>query len=411
MPKKVKELSALEVRRLDRVGMNAVGGATGLFLRIGLADSKSWVLRAMGPDGKRHDYGLGSFDKVSLAQAREATREAHALLAKGLDPSAERDRARAANGATVRRRGEPAAGVVTFKVAAEVYEIKRAEWSKVHAKNWWSSMERLVFPFIGNLPVADVSTDDVMRVLRPIWTTNTKTAVVVRARIELVLGWAVTAKHREPGLNPATWSNHLSLLLPKPSKIAKQQHFAAVSWKDAPAVFQALQAQPHSGALRFVIATACRSGEARGLVRSELDLDAKVWTLPESRAKARREFRCPLSTLAVSILEEGAEEGHVWLGPVSGRPITDIALGAPMRAIALDRDQATVHGWRSCFRDWVGATRRTDGDLAEIQLQHVEGNATTRAYYREDHLEERAELMETWAAYLTTPVKKVEAAS
>lgn len=394
--------------------MNAIGDPPGLFLRIGLSDARSWVLRITLPDGRRADMGLGGADKVSLAEAREAAREAHAKVRAGVDPIAEREAARLKAGGRARRRGEAAEGLVTVQVATErYYAINQAGWSDKHRANWWNSLEQHAFPIIGDLPVADATIEDVLKVLKPIWTTKTKTATHVRARLEAVFGWSITSKHRTAP-NPAIWVHQLANLLPKPGAVTKVIHHAALPYEDAPALYQALRSDPRPAAqaLALVMLTASRSNEVRGMEWPELGLNTGIWTLPPARAKSRRTHRVPLSGEAVKLLEAAAPEenrtGLIFVAPVSGRALGDVSLADPMRQLGYPKEVATVHGMRATFRSWIAEQHREWEDLAEVQLQHQKQSATERAYLRSDYLAERRTMMQAWADYLAAPVKKAE---
>jgi integrase len=248
-----------------------------------------------------------------------------------------------------------------------------------------------------------VSVEDVLRVLSPIWTTKTTMATIVRSRIELVLDYARAHGWRS-GENPALWRGNLRSLLPPPAKVHRIEHRAALPWREAPSFLARLRAAPlmTGRCLAFLMLTATRSGEARGALWSEIDLDAAVWTIPAERMKAGKEHRVPLSAPALALLREIAplrtDEPLVFLGAKAGRPLTDVALNKTPRRFGLDG--ITVHGFRSTFRDWC-ADHGQPADLAEAALAHVTGSAVERAYARSDLLERRRALMAEWADFLT----------
>lgn len=392
MPKQTKELSALEIRRITEPGRHPVGTVPGLMLLVRINGVKGWILRTV-IRGKRADIGLGGYPAVTLADATKAAREKREAIANGKDPRAEKKAAKAA--------------LMTFsKAAGEYIALHRAGWKNAkHAQQWENTLETYVFPTIGNLPVKEVETPHVLEILTPHWTTKNETMVRVRNRIELVLSWTMASGHRERGLNPAAWRGHLDQALPKPSKVNKRQHHASMPWPDLPAFMQKLALIEGMGAraLAFIILTAVRSGEALGATWAEIDLDAKVWTIPAERMKAGRTHRVPLSDRAVNLLEALPRmdgEPLVFFGQKKGRPLSDMTLTMMLRRNA---PGYTTHGFRSTFRDWAAENTSHPGEVAEMALAHAVGNATEAAYRRGDLFAKRVVLMADWARYVTTP--------
>ena len=282
------------------------------------------------------------------------------------------------------------------QVARDVIVAKTPTWRDPRGPAIWAStLERYAFPVIGRLQPAAVTTDHVVEILRPIWVQKHETASRLRQRIEIVLDAAKVRGFRE-GENPARLKGHLDLILPTPHRA--KRHHAAVAVKDAPVAFARICAAYGMGALalRFAILTAARSGEVRGARAEEIDRRAALWTVPGERMKRGKEHRVPLSAAAMEALTDVKAE-LVWPG-AGGRPLSDMTLSAVHRRLGLD---ATVHGWRSTFRDWC-AQENVDRDLAEMCLAHTVGSAVTRAYLRSDALDARRAVMERWAAYLTS---------
>jgi integrase len=249
-------------------------------------------------------------------------------------------------------------------------------------------------------PIDEIDTAAVLAVHTPLWQTGPETALRLRGRIEAVLDAAKAEGHRS-GENPAPWRGHLSHLLPKRGKLTRGHH-AAMAYSDVPAFIAQLREcnAIAAMALEFCILTATRSGEVYGARWSEIDVEAKVWTLPAARMKAAREHRVPLSERALVILEKlgGAKTSdYVFPSPRGRKPLSHVSMAKVIHRLQIDR--ATVHGFRSAFRDWAGETTSFPREIAEAALAHVSGDATERAYRRGDALEKRRTLMEAWANY------------
>jgi integrase len=252
--------------------------------------------------------------------------------------------------------------------------------------------------------VDTIATDDVLAVLKPIWTTKAETASRVRGRIEKVLD-AAKAKGFREGENPARWRGHLDHLLPRPSKLARGHH-AAMPYEDVAAFIAKLRKRQASAALalELCILTAARSGEILGMRWSEIDLNKEMWTVPASRMKAGREHRVPLSRRALSILQEletMKTSDFVFPGQARNRPLSSMSIEMLLRRMEVN--DATVHGFRSSFRDWAGNVSSFPRELIETALAHVIGDKAEQAYRRSDALEKRRKLMNAWAAYCMAP--------
>lgn len=339
--------------------------------------------------------GLGSASTFTLSEARDKALTCRKLCYEGIDP-------------IEMRRGQrqeaalEAAKAVTFRACAEGHmEAHRAGWrNDKHANQWSATLATYAYPVFGDLPVQAVDTGLVMRVLEPIWTTKTETAVRLRGRIEAILDWAATRGYRR-GENPARWKGHLQNLLPKRSKLRKVEHHAAMPFKDMPTFMKTLGKQPGIAAklLEFTILTAARSGEARGARWSEIDLEAGIWIVPAERMKAGVEHRVPLSTAALAILVEvrGLDDTFVFPRGRHGKPMSNMAMLALLRRMKLN--DLTVHGFRSSFRDWASETTHFASEVVEMALAHTVESKVERAYRRGDLFEKRRELMQAWAEF------------
>lgn len=385
-------MTALEVSRLRVEGSHAVGGVSGLYLRIE-GGSRTWVLRYVHMRQRRR-MGLGSYPGVTLAAAREAARAAIGLRDAGTDPiKSRRDEREAARLAAAQR--------LEFDAAAESFISEHeSTWRNLkHVQQWRNTLATYASPHFGKVPVSDIDQALVLRALSPIWKTKTETASRLRGRIEQVLDWATAHGHRT-GPNPARWRGQLEHILADPDKVAPVKHHEAVPFANLPAVYQQIAAIPGQSAraLCFLILTAARSGEVRGMVWSEVDLDAALWIVPAARMKGKKEHRVPLSRQAVQLLKEQTREEHVEQVFPSNRkgPLSDMALTALMRRHEL---KAVPHGFRSTFRDWAGEMTHHPRDAVELCLAHTIDTKTEAAYRRGNMLEKRIAIMQEWANY------------
>lgn len=398
MPKRSRELSAMEVGRLREEGDHNVGGIPGLYLQI-IDGSRSWILRFM-IGTRRRRMGLGSFPAVPLAQARERAREAHKLLDDGVDPIDARDALKKAAAASQAR-------ALTFKVACERFiAAKESEWrNPKHRQQWENTLKTYAEPVIGQLDVSAIGQDEVLRVLEPIWRSKTETASRLRGRIEQILDWARTRGHRA-GENPARWRGHLDKLLPKPEKIAKVKHHPAVKVEQAAAAVAAIRLVEGSSAsaLLFQVLTAGRSGEIRGARWSEFDFAAAQWEVPAERMKAKKVHRVALSKQAMQLLQalpRYKDCDFVFPGRKL-QPLSDMSLTTCMRRLNfrdVDDRVCVPHGFRSTFRDWASEHTHYPPEMAEMALAHTIESKVEAAYRRGDMLAKRYAMMQDWADF------------
>lgn len=402
------------------------GDGEGLYLQIAKGGSKSWLFRYTLA-GKAREMGLGSYgegkDEVSLAKARILATEARTKLRGRNDPIAERqaereEKARKAAEALER----------TFKAAAEaLVDSKKPGWRNAkHGDQWISTLKSYVYPTLGEKPVADINTDDVLKVLRPIWQRVPETASRVRQRIEAVLD-AARVKGWRKGDNPARWKGYLDNELPPPRKVKRVQHRPALPWEQMGRFMEALDKREGTAslALRFVILTAARTGEVRHMRWNEVDLETKVWVVPGERMKAGKTHRVPMSPAALEILadvmpQKTAPTDLVFPAARRNVPLSDMSLSAVVRRMneggkegerprwADAEGHAVVpHGFRSTFRDWAGETRGEGRDVVEHALAHTNKNKSEAAYARSDLLEKRRPLMTAWAEHCDRPPAEV----
>jgi len=393
--------------RQIRAAKKPLGDGGGLWV-YPRGSARTWIFR-YSRAGKQVEMGLGGYPDVALAEARERAAEARKLRKDGIDPLEHRRQQEAAAEA----KAQTEASKPTFTQAAARYiRSKRHEWSNAkHARQWVATLKTYARPVVGSKPVDQISTEDVLTILKPVWTSKTETAKRVQGRVENVLDFAAAMKWRDAS-NPCRWRGHLDKLLPAPTKVKKARnggttrHQPAMDYNDMPTFMVELRelTSISANALEFSILTACRTSEVLGAQWSEIDAEAAVWTIPASRMKARREHRVPLSDVAMAVLERLPRvEGnpHCFPGARHGKPLSNMALLQVMRGMGYgvggDRGAAVVHGFRSSFRDWAGEVATFPPNVAEAALAHVIGDKTEAAYARGDLFQKRRKLMQEWA--------------
>lgn len=391
------KLTAKQVTSLSKPNVYADGG--GLYLRV-RASGRSWFY--IGTlDGKRIELGLGSALDISLAKARTRAEEIRTMLVDGLDPRAERAKAKIEK--------KPAITFGTFAMDL-LDDLEDGFKNPKHRQQWRSTLKGYAKPLF-DVPIDEVTTEQILAVLQPIWLSKAETASRLRGRIERVLD-AAKVKGLRSGENPARGRGHLDLLLPKRNKSAVRHH-PALPFAQIAAFMTDLRQRPAvaARALEFTILTAARSGEARGATWSEMDLEKKIWTVPASRMKAGVQHEVPLSDAAAAILTELKEDGleptdFVFPAPRGGS-LSDMALSQLLKRMG--RGDITVHGFRSTFRDWAGETTQFGREEVEMALAHTVASAVERAYRRGRALEKRRELMKAWSEYCANQDREIQA--
>jgi integrase len=365
-----------------------------LYLLVGAGggNGRSWVFR-YSRDGASHDMGLGSADAISVRRAKELVLRHRAAIAEGRDPLAERRAAHSDRQA-----------ILTFRQVADLYiAAHEASWrNPKHRAQWSSTLETYAHPVLGDLPVGAVGTGAVMRVLEGLWHDRPETASRLRGRIEVILNFA-TARQWRQGDNPARWKGHIGNLLPNRRALQPVTHHAAVPWEKLPILWAELADREAVAvlALRVVMLTAVRTNEAREARWDEIDLGQKVWTIPAARMKGGQEHRVPLTMAAIAVLDKLAalrQGEHLFPGANPGRPIGTNAMALALHRL---RPGATVHGFRSSFRDWA-SEGGIAGEVAEAVLAHTIASKVEAAYRRGDLLQPRRAALERWSRFLTT---------
>lgn len=402
---------ALTAKQIDFAKPGTHPDGNGLYLRVKDSGAKSWMFRYQ-INGVRKTLGLGGLAELPPLAARAKALEYTDMARSGIDPREELDRLEVAK---AEQEALERAEKTTFRMVAKEYiEAHRAGWRNAkHGDQWTNTLASYTYPIIGDKPVADVTTEDVLRILQPIWTAKTETASRVRSRLELVLSYAKAKKLRR-GENPAAWRGHLDMLLPPPKRVKAVAHHPALAYQRMPEFLLALRKVSGIGAraLEFAILTATRSGEVRLATWNEIDLDARLWTIPKGRMKAGKEHCVPLSESTVKLLAElprfdGVE--HVFPGVRDKKPLSDMTLSAVIRRMnegeapkwvePVTGEPVVPHGFRSTFRDWAGETTSFPREVVEHALAHQLADKAEAAYARGTLLEKRRKLMEAWGKW------------
>lgn len=400
MPKFATQLSERAIAAIKRPGRHAVGGVPGLHLRVDGAH-RGWVLRVT-IGGRRRDLGLGPYPLIGLSDARAKARHIHDAIQRGHVPETTAEQRRSAVAAKVESK--------TFDWCVDQYlAAKSHEWrNSKHRQQWANTLAQYAGRVLGSMDVATIGLPHIMEVLTQpqddrdglsLWESKTETASRLRGRIERVLDWATVSGYRS-GENPARWRGHLDTLLSAPRRVQKTKHHPALPFAEVPSFLLDLRKRigVSVSALEFVILTAARSGEVRGARWSEIDLEQRVWTVPAERMKAGKIHRVPLSDAAMRLLRATPHvDGTDLIFPgTKDQPLSDMSLTAVIRRMGVD---CVPHGFRSSFRDWA-AHNRCPREIAELCLAHtsIKGRVEA-AYWRDDALAERAEIMQSWGNF------------
>jgi integrase len=391
-------------------------GCKNLYLQVAKTGdnpvTKSWLFRFM-MDGRARSMGLDSYPLVSLVEAREAAENARRQVRKGVDPIEVRKAGKAAE------RLETARAVPLKEFAEGYIKAHEPNWrNPKHRQQWRNTLAQYVYPVMGEMPVSEITTDLVLKVIEPEWQTKTETMNRVRGRIEKILEAAKTRGLRT-GDNPARWAGHLKELLPARKGRRHVKHHPALPYALAPDFMEELQVHDGVGALalEFTILTASRTAEVIGARWPEFDLGAKIWTVPAERIKGKLQHVVPLTPRTIAIIKKLKGVHKTWVFP----GYRDEHLGDNAMLTLLERmgfGHVTVHGMRSMFRTWAGEQTTFSREVAEVCLAHINDDETEAAYLRTEvpgtlYIEKRRKLLLAWARYLdgdTKPLKLMRAA-
>ncbi len=393
---KRNQLSTLKVKNLSVPGTYTDGH--GLTLRVHPSGGRNWVLR-LTVDGKRRNFGLGGYPDVSLREARLAAEEIRQRVRRGEDPAQQ----------VIDRPRIPTLAEVTDSVI----EMRAPTWtSERHATQWRESLRLHALPALGKMRIDAVSVSDVLGVLMPIWASKPETAGRIRQRLSVIFDFAIAAGWRLD--NPC--SGALKAALPRRPR--QKRHHAALPYTEVPQAIDAIRnSTAHrvtKAALEFLIVTASRAGEVRGVLWDEIDLKARTWTVPAERMKMRREHRVPLSDRAMAILDQARERtGGAGLvfesNRKAGHPLTNTSFYLVLRRVGYGH--VTTHGFRSSFRDWTLEQTSFPWAVCEAALAHAYGGAEVMAYARSDLFERRRALMQDWAKFVLGSVDTLQNAA
>lgn len=382
MARTTNKLSATAVSKFNGRGRHGDGG--GLWLNVTAGSNKTWVFRWTPRGGKPSEMGLGSYPAVSLAKARERAVLCRKQVADGLNPRIERDKL---------------LGETFGQVADKFYEDMSGRWSNEKTRWQWQHTFNERCKKIRDRPMSQIQTSDIRTVLDPIWMKTPETAYRVRMRLEAVIDYATAHKIRG-GENPARWKGHLSILMP--ARVKTVRHHPAMPYDELPNFISRLQnVEALSGrALEFLILTAGRTNEILKAEWREINFDDALWIVPKERMKARSEHVVPLSNRAMGILSslyESRLARFIFPGQKPGKPLSQMSMEMLLRRMKIER--ATVHGFRSSFRDWCGDRTDYPREVAEAALAHKVGNDVEQAYRRSNALDKRRELMQAWSDF------------
>ena len=385
MARTLHKLSALAVRALDRPGRHSDGG--GLYLHItddGRSVRRRWIFR-YSRFGRTRELGLGSGRDLSLANARVEASKLREALEQGLDPKDERESSKQ--------------GPTLFGTYADQYiAAQRPSWrNEKHAQQWEMTITKYAAS-LRRMPLDEISTADILTVLKPRWSKTPETAKRLQSRIEAILD-AAKANGLRTGDNPARWRGHLDQLLPKRTKLSRGHH-AALPFAELPLFMAELAARDAlaARAFEFLILTAARTGDVIGATWNEIDIDNAIWSIPAERMKVAKEHRVPLSDKAVQILRDigPKEQGPIFMGS-SGKPLSSMALLMLLRR--MQRSDLTAHGFRSTFKDWAMELTGFPSEMSEMALAHTIGNKVEAAYRRGDLFDKRRAMMDAWSNF------------
>lgn len=361
----------------------------------------------------RRLFGLGPYPQVPLALAREKAAKILAGIKSGVDPKSEQ---KATRSALI----QAAARAKTFEECATAYlkSHSKSFRSQKAYKQWISTFETYVYPFIGRMAVADVGMRDVLDVFQQeikhpktgaiegeFWHVRTVTAERLLGRVRAVLDFAIVNEYRT-GTNPASWKGYLDTVLPSPRKISKEKHHPALPYHDLGNFIGRLRANQSISALalEFLILTAVRSGSVRKATWSEVNFRDQLWIIPAEHTKTNNEHRVPLCPQAIAVLKKAREIAafDIIFPSPTGKALSDMALSELMRGMRERGElqyEAVPHGFRSTFRDWAAEQTSFPEEIRKVASGHTVGNAVDRAYQRTDLLDKRRQLMNLWGAF------------
>lgn len=401
MPKLKRKFTAMEVNRIKEPGKHPIG--ENLYLQITGSGTRSWIFRYHFR-GKARWMGLGSTKNITLAQARDQVIDFRRKIASDLDPIEERLRTRSENSKSQKQ--SP-----SFDECARDYiKAHKAAWNNPkHISQWENTIATYASPVIGTMSISCITTEDVLRVLQPIWAVKTETASRLRGRMERILSWAKVKKLRQ-GENPAIWRGNLDQLLPRKNAVQTTTNFKALPFSQIQEFLSNLRTLDGISprALEFLIFTATRTGETLYAKWDEFDFENHVWSIPSHRMKNRKVHHVPLCKSSLNVLNQMKDSrinDYVFPGTKKGQPLSNMALLMLIKRLKYD---ITTHGFRSTFSDWAYERTNFSREVIEKSLAHTIKNKAEAAYRRGDLLLKRRKLMMLWDNYCNLSSISVE---
>lgn len=360
----------------------------GLHLWIKSPTRKYWILRTT-INAKQRDISIGSFPETTIAEAREKAQGFKKEISNGIDPLAQK---------RIKKQFSEKKEITFKEFSIDCINLKRAEWrNSKHACQWTNTLEKFVFPYIADKKIDEIDTNDILKILNPIWSSKTSTASRLRGRLEWILASATTRELRS-GINPALWRGHLQTILPAPNKISKVVHHKALPYRLIPLFMEKIREVDGISAiaLEFLILNASRTGEVIGGMRNEINNN--LWTIPASRMKAYKEHQVILCSRSLELLEisKSIEPDSEYLFSRNNRKLSNMAMTMLLRRLNAD---ITVHGFRSTFRDWASEETNHPSEVCEMALAHSINSKVEKAYRRGNLIERRRALLQDWEDY------------
>lgn len=360
----------------------------GLHLWIKSPTCKYWILRTT-INAKQRDISIGSFPETTIAEAREKAQGFKKEISNGIDPLAQK---------RIKKQFSEKKEITFKEFSIDCINLKRAEWrNSKHACQWTNTLEKFVFPYIADKKIDEIDTNDILKILNPIWSSKTSTASRLRGRLEWILASATTRELRS-GINPALWRGHLQTILPAPNKISKVVHHKALPYRLIPLFMEKIREVDGISAiaLEFLILNASRTGEVIGGMRNEINNN--LWTIPASRMKAYKEHQVILCSRSLELLEisKSIEPDSEYLFSRNNRKLSNMAMTMLLRRLNAD---ITVHGFRSTFRDWASEETNHPSEVCEMALAHSINSKVEKAYRRGNLIERRRALLQDWQDY------------
>ena len=386
--------AAVRNSKASEEGVYSLSDGDGLLLSVKKSGAKSWVLRYW-INGKEKRTGLGPYPAIGLADARRLKNAFKNELAMGTNPQ-ERKRAEREEAARV----EAIKSMTFGKVAEEWYRQQSGTWSNSHCTDVQHKLRVYLLPQLAERPIREITTQEVLNLLLVVESRTPESAYKSKLIVGQVLRFAIARGNAEFDVT----ANLKGALKPR-----RVRHFGAITTPKEIADLM-VRVESYNGspivraALWFSLYTFQRPGEIRGAEWKEIDFDAALWRIPDSRMKNRRPHVVPLARQVLEILQK--------IMPLTGdsrfvfptinsksKPMSENTVRVALRSMGYPNDQMTPHGFRTTASTNLNE-QGWNSDLIEMSLAHVEGNSVRAAYNRAERLAERREMMQAWADWV-----------